>query len=73
MIEVINMDGTSINYKANIREVYSKENDITFIMRDEFLDDEVIRIECIAWYCGEPNNGDTKYFIKKPSTIANFK
>ena len=35
----------------------------TFIMEciyDE--NDEIVRVECIGWYAGEPNDEDTEYY-----------
>ena len=44
----------------------------TFIMEVMYNEeDEIIRMECIGWYSGEPNDGDTEYY-KYKGVIANF-
>ena len=45
--------------------IYNESHDITFIMVDEWLDDEIISTECTGWYYGRPNNEDNKDFIGK--------
>ena len=67
------IDYIAIDYYAKIRVVYAEKDDITYIMRDEYVDGELIRIKCIAWYCGEPDYGNIKYYVKYPSLTANFK
>ena len=45
---------------------YAQETDMTFIMQDTVdVDNEVRSTECIGWYHGEPDDGDTEQFKGK--------
>ena len=60
------------NYLAELEEVYSEESDTTFLFRNEYLNGDLIRREVISFYNGEPNNGDTMYYLKNPSLVATY-
>lgn len=47
---------------TKIYEIYSKESDITFILEDTFLNDELISTELKGFYFGEPTKFDTQVF-----------
>lgn len=49
---------------TKIREVYAEADDMTFIMEEEFVGEDVKSIECIGWYCGEPNEEDTIHYAR---------
>lgn len=48
---------------------YCKENDLTFVMKYEYRENskDVIGMECIAFYCGQPDPDATNYYINHPS------
>lgn len=36
---------------------YAPSHDSTFVMKTTYNDDgDVVRMECVGWYCGEPND-----------------
>lgn len=41
---------------------YCEAHDTTFIMQAEFVDGEPKSIECVGWYCGEPNDDDNNRY-----------
>lgn len=50
----------------NIYDVYSREGDMTFIMKDTYdADGEPISTECVGWYHGEPDDESTEIFTGK--------
>ena len=49
--------------------IYNELHDMTFIMVDEWLDDEIISTECMGWYYGSPNKEDNEQFIGKLKAI----
>lgn len=62
----------SLNYYAEIEEVYAKESDTTFVIKNEYLEGDLFRREVISFYAGEPNKGDTMYYLKNPSVVAHY-
>lgn len=46
--------------KTELYGVYAEEHDITFVMQSLSVNDKLQSIECIGWYCGEPNDNDIK-------------
>ena len=59
-------------YHAEIEEIYSEESDTTFVFRNEYFWDDLYRREVISFYSGQPNEGDTKYYLKNPSLVAYY-
>lgn len=51
-----------VGARTQTYEAYAAENDTTFIMEETLVNNEVIKLECIGWYCGEPNAEDTKKY-----------
>lgn len=51
-----------MNTTTKIHTMYAESDDTTFIMETTFAGDDVASIECIGWYCGEPNDEDTKHY-----------
>ena len=45
--------------------VYADHHDMTFIMEDTYVGNEVASTECVGWYWGEPNEEATQTFIGK--------
>ena len=48
-------------FNSNVREEitahYAPSHDSSFVMKTTYNDkDEVIKIECVGWYCGEPDD-----------------
>lgn len=62
--------------KSNIKyEIsYCKETDLTFVMKYEYVEDteQLESMEVVAFYCGEPDEGVTSYYINNPSVKATF-
>lgn len=49
--------------KEEIYATYAQSDDSTFVMKSTYNDDgEVCRIECVGWYCGEPDDEMTQRF-----------
>lgn len=45
---------------------YAKETDMTFIMQDTYdISGDVISVECVGWYFGQPDECATKMYIGK--------
>ena len=42
--------------------VYAPDHDSTFVMKDTYEDGDIIRMECVGWYCGKPNDDMTERF-----------
>lgn len=43
--------------------VYAPDHDSTFVMKDTYDEDGgIIRMECVGWYCGEPNDDMNERF-----------
>lgn len=38
-----------------IEQNYCPEADLTYIMKCKYLDGEIKEMECVGWYCGEPD------------------
>ena len=51
--------------KTEIYTAYSKDTDMTFIMRDTFNGDDLIATECVGWYYGIPDDDTTTAFCGK--------
>lgn len=53
---------------------YCPTADITYIMKATYSKrtSEIESLEVIGFYCGEPNEEDTKFYIEHPSTKAEF-
>lgn len=53
---------------------YCPDYDITYIMEVTYIepDDELDKMKVIAFYCGEPDEEVTQYYIENPSTEASF-
>ena len=51
--------------------VYSSDADITFVMREEFdtCTEEVITLEVVGFYHGEPDPVSTKEFIGRRKAV----
>ena len=45
--------------------IYADHYDITFIMVDNYKDDEIISSECVGWYYGTPTERDNVTFQGK--------
>lgn len=42
---------------------YAPEIDCTFVMEYTYDDNgDICKMECVGWYCGEPNDEMTKHF-----------
>lgn len=50
---------------TKIRTVYAEADDLTFIMEDKYAGDDLASIECVGWYCGEPNDEDTAHYANR--------
>lgn len=61
------------DYRIHYEECYAPYADITFIMKNEYIRDGLIRTQVISWYSGEPNIKDTLDYIAKPNLIAEYK
>lgn len=49
--------------KEEIYATYAQSDDSTFVMKATYNDDNSIAsIECVGWYCGEPNDDATQQF-----------
>ena len=47
--------------KEILVECYAQNHDTTFVMRETFDESgDIIKMECVGWYCGEPNEELTK-------------
>lgn len=44
---------------------YSEEYDHTFIMEATYINNECISMECIGWYCGEPDPVSTERYANR--------
>lgn len=49
--------------KKEIETAYAPENDLTFIMQYIYHDDELVKMDCIGFYYGEPNDETTREII----------
>ena len=58
--------------KVIIEANYCPEADITYLMRYTYQDGQLVKMECIAFYCGEPNEDDTAFYTAHPSTVATY-
>lgn len=47
----------SVTYTA-----YADDCDMTFILIDTYVGEDVVSTECVGFYFGEPNDADTKRF-----------
>ena len=49
--------------KKEIVNAYAPFDDMTFIMEETYAEDgRLLSIECIGWYCGEPDEEANKTF-----------
>lgn len=44
---------------------YVHDYDHTFIMEATYVDGECITMECVGWYCGEPEEALTKQYANR--------
>lgn len=63
LFDVIN-EQLSMTTKKLIPE-YAREYDHTFIMEATYVNGECIMMECVGWYCGEPNEADTEQYANR--------
>ena len=69
MIEAAEAELNTI--RTQTYEAYAEEHDTTYIMEETLVDGQVIKLECIGWYCGEPNAEDTKKYGDR-NYVANY-
>ena len=49
--------------RKEIESTYAPSTDNTFVMEYTYDDNgDICRMECVGWYCGEPDNEMTKRF-----------
>lgn len=48
--------------EKHIETAYAPENDITFILEYTYHGSELVKMECVGWYAGEPDPNATKEF-----------
>ena len=53
------------NLRTELVPIYQAEHDITFIMEDKWLRDELLSRELVGWYCGEPNADETELYANR--------
>lgn len=52
-------------YRFERYTVYQPEHNLTFIMQDKWLGDDIKSSECIGWYHGEPNEECTAKYATR--------
>ena len=55
--------------REKIYEVYAENDEITFIMKDTYKNDNIISVELVGFYFGEPDEAMTEKFINKIKAI----
>ena len=48
--------------EVKVAEYYSKDGDITFLMRETYLRSELVKSEVVGFYHGKPNKEDTEHY-----------
>lgn len=56
---------TANNTTVELIPEYAHDHDRTYIMEATYVGRECISMECVGWYCGEPNEDDTKYHANR--------
>ena len=51
--------------KVELEPEYVEEYDHTFIMESTYVNGECVTMECVGWYCGEPNEADTIQYANR--------
>jgi hypothetical protein len=57
---------------TKIVECYCESENITFLMKNDYCNDELIKSQVISFYIGEPDEIDTKYYTENPGVIAEY-
>lgn len=53
------------SHREEIETNYCESADMTYIMKTTYDGNQVTSIECIGWYCGEPNDNATEFYGSK--------
>ena len=48
--------------KTQIETAYAPKDDITFILEYTYHGGELVKMECVGWYAGEPDPAATEEF-----------
>ena len=66
MIEAAEAELNTI--RVRLYGAYAEADDMTFVMEDTTVDGKCVKLECVGWYCGEPNDDDNKKYADRNYT-----